>query len=249
MSKDGHSTAVTKIGVENYFAYSLGPVKDVGSFAVEAAGSGTYTEGADALEDAGEDLCVRANTNINPDTDLVVTVTGTKEGGGAVSGVATILKASPVGQAFEVVVAGEEKFATVTGVTVVGGAEGDGFDIAALPTSFTDLDFIETAEFNTGRTTKAIPKHYEPTDHTKRIRGENTLTMRGLYQRSKTGLSAIAEREVTIRDEIHDDGQATATEVWIYSKCRVGAPKNVGANDENVTVNATGTFGKAFIFS
>ena len=251
-NRDGLCDSTRKVGVEQYYAYCLTDARKVGDVPITAAGTGTWAEEDDFVwAGAGEELVVRANCAINADTAIAITVAGTKVGGGAISATVTIPAGSPEGASFDLRDAAEDKWASITGVTFTGGANGDGFDIYAFPADslFTDMDFVESAKFDVGGTVKAVPKHYEPVDHNKRIRGENSLTITELYGNNEAGLSKIKNRDVLLRVRVHTDGAAVASESRYYSTCRTTVPINMPSNDEFVTVEAQGRFGKEFVFS
>ena len=252
-NRDGLSDSTRKVGVEQYYAYCLTDADKVGDVPITAAGTGTWAADAGFTFDTvdGDDLVVRANCAIKSTADIVITVVGTKFGGAANTATVTIPALSPEGASFDLRDATEAKWASITSVSFTGGVNGDGFDIYAFPTdaSFTDMDFVESAKFDVGGTVKAVPKHYEPVDHNKRIRGENSLTMTELYGNNESGLSKIKNRDVLLRVRVHADGAAVASETRYYSTCRTTVPINMPSNDEFVTVEAQGRFGKEFVFS
>jgi len=255
-AQDGFSTATVKLGAEQHYAYSLYPVKDVGVVAVSEAGSGTWTPSTntiDALDAAGEDLCVQASVPVNPTSDLVVTVHGTDQGASPITGVATITKGVSKGQSFTVIQAAGTKFASVTSITFTGGVLGDEFHVRALPSSgsFVDMKYIQSANFNDGTTVKPIPVRYEPVDHVKRARGDSKLTMTEFYTKNTSSLRKIKERTagVTLRQEIHEDGKGNASEVYYYPKCMLSAPANFPEGNAESVVNAEGNYATPLIFS
>jgi hypothetical protein len=251
-NRDGLSDSTRKVGVEQYYAYCLTDARKVGAVPITADGTGTWAEESGFSWDAaGENLVVRANCAIKSTDDIVVTVEGTKVGGGSIHAHATIPALSPEGASFDLRNATEDKWASIAAVYFDGGVNGDGFDIYAFPddSDFTDMDFVESAKFDVGGTVKAVPKHYEPVDHNKRIRGENSLTMTELYGNNESGLSKIKNRDVLLRVRVHTDGAAVASESRYYSTCRTTVPINMPSNDEFVTVEAQGRFGKEFVFS
>jgi hypothetical protein len=252
-NRDGLSDATRKVGVEQYYAYCLTDADKVGDVPITAAGTGTWAADAGFTFDTvdGDELVVRASAAIRSTTDIVVTVTGTKFGGGAINATVTIPALSPEGASFDLRNAAEENWASITAVTFTGGVIGDGFEIHSLPadSTFVDMDFVESAKFDVGGTVKPVPKHYEPVDHNKRIRGENTLTMSELYGNNEAGLARIKNRDVLLRVRVHTDGAAVASETRYYSTCRTTVPINMPSNDEFVMVEAQGRFGKEFVFS
>ncbi|MCW8133119.1 MAG: hypothetical protein KIS92_22430, partial [Planctomycetota bacterium] len=232
--------------------YNFGLVQDVGKFAVDEPGSGTY-EAVDAYEFpvAGADLVVRASSPVKSETDIGVHIVGTKPGGGTIHGYATIKAQVPEGQAYNVVVANDEKFASITDVIISGGVFGDGFEVLEMPDAANDvpIKYLEGLNPSEGTTVKPIFDHYEK-DHDKRIRGENRLTMTAFYIKNTDGLSRIKNRDVSIRVEYRDDGQASPSEVRIFDKCRLGvSPEIPSAPDDNIRDRAEGSFGRQIIFS
>jgi hypothetical protein len=252
-NRDGLCDSTRKVGVEQYYAYCLTDAEKVGDVPITADGTGTWAADADFTFNAaaGNNLVVRANCAIKSTDDIVIAVEGTKVGGGSIHAHVTIPALSPEGASFDLRNATEDTWASITAVYFDGGVNGDGFDIYSFPadSAFTDMDFVESAKFDVGGTVKAVPCHYEPVDHNKRIRGENSLTMTELYGNNEAGLSKIKNRDVLLRVRVHTDGAAVASESRYYSTCRTTVPINMPSNDEFVTVEAQGRFGREFVFS
>ena len=251
MARDGNSTSVTKINLECIIFYSLSVIEDVGKFILSAPSTGVFTANAGyTIPATGVNLVVRANVPIKTTADIAITITGTKVGGGALNGTATILKGSAEGQSYDVD-AGVDLWLTVASIAVVGGDAGDGFTIDVLPedAEFEEIKFDEGMTPAEGNTTKPIFDKYD-LDHNKRIRGENRLTISAFYTNNYEGLAKVKNRDVTIKMEIHDDGGNNITEVHFYDKCRLGVSIETPAGpDDNVRARAEGTFGRAFLFS
>lgn len=250
---DGQGTQVTKLGVEHYASYNFDPIKDVGKFVFSEAGSGTYTADPDFTHDTvvGNDFVIRASNPIKSTSDIGVTINGTKPGGGAIVGNATIKKNVPEGQSYSVVVSGSFKFASITSVACSNGLFGDGFEVLVLPAEANDvpIKYLEGINPSEGTTVKPVYDHYDK-DHDKRIRGENRLTLTALYIKNDEGLSRIKNRDVVLRIDTKDDGQPGITEVVYYDKCRLGVSvETPSAPDDHIRDRAEGSFGRRLAFS
>lgn len=254
MSKlDGHSTDVTKIGLESVLSYNLGVIEDVGILAVTAPGSGTYTDDPDhALPSSGQNLVLRVNVPIKSAAAIVVSVVGTDQAALPVTGNVTIPAYSPEGQSFDVVpTLSTQRFASVTSVTFTNGVAGDGWTLNVLPLAANDQEicYIENITPSIGETIKPIFCNYE-LRHNKRLRAENGLSIQGFYVNNYEGLPAINQREVTLREDIKDDGGNSITEVRYYELVRLGVTTDKSADgSDNIRAKAEGSFGRLFIFS
>ena len=256
-TKDGNSTDTVKIGYEPVLSYNLGVIEDVGTFIMDSPGSGTLdtsdavTEGYD-LPSGGADLVIRCSQPIKSAAAMVVTITGTDQDDGALTGTATIAAYAPRDQSYDVVpgVAGK-KFKTVTAVQATNGIAGDGFDICVLPAAANDveIEFVGSLDPAKGTTVKAIYDRYTY-KHSKRLRAENKLSIQGFYVNNLTGLNRIDDRECTLRMDIHEDGGNAVQETTYWEKCRLGVQTSKSADGASeLAVKAEGTYGRAFIFS
>jgi len=252
MTLDGNSTNVVKLQLESVIKYNLTLIKYVGKFAISAAGSGTLTSGPDSLAATGDNLVVRANTAISSEADIVVTVTGTDQNDAALTGTATIAAQVAEGQSYEVVPASAGKrFKTISGVTITGGVNGDGFDIAVLPASGNDVEikFDQGLSPSLGTEVKPIYHKYD-LDHNKRIRGDHTLSLSQFYMHGLDGVARLHNRDMVVVQGFYDDGQSTPTEVRYFDLCRLSVSvESPAAEDGEVTASGEGTFGKMFVFS
>ena len=257
---NGHSTSVVKNGLESILYYNLTKVQDVGRFLAESAGSGTYTandggtsflNGAYTLPSTGENICVRANAKIESTSAIGVTIVGTDQNDAPMTGQATIGAQVSEGQAYEVVptVAGK-RFKTITSVTISNGVLGDGFQICVLPKAADNVEILydEGFEANPGKEVKAIYHKFELA-HTKRTRGDKTMSISAKYTNNLEGIPKIHNREVSIVQEFHDDGGNSPSETIIIDKCRLSVPRSTPAEDGDVSIKAEGTYGRMFIFS
>lgn len=250
---NGQRTEVVKLQLESNLSFNRTLIKEVGKFVFDSPGSGTYSADADYTAPvSGDNLIVRANQPIKSTSAIAVTITGQDEVGGALTGTATIGALVPEGQSYEVVpnVVGK-KFKTITSITATNGIKGDGFDVAVLPDADDDVEIVFDQGLNAqlGKEVKPIYKKYD-LDHNKRIRGDHTLTIGQFYMNNLDSLPLIHNRDVVIRQDFKDDGGNAITEVRYYNKCRLSVTvESPAAEDGEVTCNAEGTFGKAYIFS
>lgn len=250
---NGLATSVVKLQLESVLNYNLGLIHDVGSFLSSGPGSGTFTANSKyTLPASGQDLVIRANTNIFSATDIVVTVTGLDQTSGALTGTATIKANAAEGQAYQVIPGTSGKlFKTVTSIAITNGVLGDGFDISVLPDSANDVPiaFDQGLTTNPGKEVKGIYRKYN-LDHTKRIRGDRTITIGSFYTNNYEGVAAIHNRVCTLVQRFYDNGRQTATEsVWI-DQAQLGVVRESPASeDSEVTAKGEGIYGRLFIFS
>lgn len=250
---NGFRTEVVKLQLESNLSYNRTLIQEVGKFIFDEPNSGTYTPDADYTAPAGGDnIIVRANQPIKSTSAIVVTITGTDGDDGALTGTATIGALVPEGQSYEVVPSvTDKKFKTITSVTATNGIDGDGFDIAVLPSAANDVEipFDQGCNTQLGKEVKPIYKKYD-LDHNKRVRGDHTLTIGQFYMNNIDSLSAIHNRDIVLRQDFQDDGGNQISEVRYYNMCRLSVTvESPSAEDGEVTCNAEGTFGKAYIFS
>ncbi len=250
---NGHSTSVVKIQLESVISYNLGLISDVGKFEVTAAGSGDYTADPDyTLPTSGENLVLRCTSGVKSTTNIGVTIVGTDQSSAAVTGQVTIPAGVAEGQSFNVVPTVDGKrFKTITSVTISGGVFGDGFELCVLPPEANDVEigFDQGLTTNVGKEVKPIYRKYD-LDHNKRVRGERTLSLSAFYTNNLEGLARINNRDVTIRQDFKDDGQASATEVIYIDTCRLGITReSPSADDGECQCKGEGTYGRLFMFS
>lgn len=249
----GHSTEEIKQQIESVISYNFGAIRDVGEVVMSAPGSAAYTEDDEYdLPDLGADIIIRTNQNIVSEQDMVVTITGTDGASQPLTGTATIGARVAESQSYNVIPSTvDAKFKTITNVAVTNGIAGDGFDICVLPDEDDDVEiaFDQGLSLQKGTQVKPVYRKFE-LDHTKRIRGENTLTISQWYVHNKDGLARISNREVTLIQHIKDNGGNQATEVRYIEKCRLGISLEA-PSDENgeLTANGEGSYGREFIFS
>jgi hypothetical protein len=248
---NGYTTQNVKMGNDFFWGYTLTDAKELGNFAMSAASTGVWAPNAnlDVPLDAanGEDLCVRVSSPINTVTAIVVTVSGLSAASGAITATATIAAGSSEDRAFTLIQAAGTKFASITGVTVTGGARNDGFDIFALPTTVTTAPYMD-ASTDPGETVKLIFDHYDPAQMA-RQRGNRRITVNDKFVNFAQGLSAIYNRNCCLRGNVRDAGQAAASEVHWITKVRIPGPLKSGGEDADATQNATGFYGKRLVFS
>ncbi len=244
------STSSVKNQLEALVSFSNTAVKLLATGSVTALDTVTYAAGADSLSVYGEDLVLRAAV---PTGALAgtYTITGTDIGAsGAMTGEAIMPASSPQGQSIDVTPSLSEFFETVTGIAVSGGTNGDKVEILTVPVaaSFTLLSYMESVEVNTGAYLRSIPNRYDSSDHKKRQRQENQITMSQLYQNHTDGLAQIEGSEVTLMLQIEDDGGGAITETIMLSAADVSTPVNL-AKDADAIVRGEGLFSRKIVFS
>jgi hypothetical protein len=257
----GLSTSSTKRGAEGYLFVDPHQVHDVGRYESLGNGSGTYAEANDCLPAAndapyvfaagGEDLMARVDgVGLYSETAMVLTVTGTAVGGGALTGTATFPALAAQDTAMQIITAGGAKFASVTAVSSTYGVYGDGFEICTFPdyTKKTYLAYLKGINLDPGSEVLPVYDHYM-LDHSKRGRRQGKLTIDRLYQNNQQGLSLVNNRFNHMIIEVRDNGQTAPTEVWIVDKTAGTAKKKFGDGDAETTETYDGFFGRCFIFS
>lgn len=244
------STSSVKNQLEALVSYSESAVKVIGTGSVTAPSTITYTAGTDTIEAVyGEDLVLRAAFPVQATADAVYTITGTQTDDSALTGAATMPANSPQGRSIDVTPTPSATFKTVTGMSVVGGVAGDKVEILTVPAdnTFSLLSYFEGIEINTGAYLRSIPNRYDPSDHKKRQRQENRITMSQLYQNHADGLAQVEGKEVTLMLQVEDDGGGSITETILLSNADVSTPVNF-AKDADAVVRGEGSFSRKIVF-
>lgn len=249
-SRHGLGTSSVKNQLEALISYSNTAIKVLGAGRVTAADTIVWTAGDDSIGAYGEDLVLRAAVPITADAAATYTIEGTKFGGGSMNGTAAMPANTPQGTAIDVTPAESEYFATITGMTLSGGVAGDKVEVLTVPIagSFNLLSYFESYEFNTGPYLRSIPNRYDPSDHKKRQRQENRITLSQLYQNHVDGLAKIEGREVTLMLQIEEDGGGSITETIMLSNADLSTPLNF-AKDADAVISGEGVFSRAVVFS
>ncbi len=109
------------------------------------------------------------------------------------------------------------------------------------------INFDNGFSWNKGSTSRAIPNKFNPVDHYKRIRGENSISITQLYTLDEDSLQFLRDRDVTIKAEIHEDGSAEITETHYFSFVRLNTPMSAGGDGADVSQDADGNFRQHFV--
>jgi len=244
------STATVKNQLEALVSYSFTAVKHIATGSVTAADTVTFADGDDSLSEYGEDIVLRAAVPIEAAAVATYTITGTDAEDAALEGTAIMPANSPQGISIDVTPdAPADLFKTVTDIAVSGGVAGDKVEVMTVPlaATFTLLSYFESIEFPTGPYLRSIPDRYDPSDHKKRQRQDNTITMQQLYQSGDTGMAKIEGREVTLMLQVEDDGGGAVTETVFLSKADVSTPVSY-AKDADAVVRGEGKFSRKLVF-
>ena len=258
----GASTGSTKRSLEGYlFIDAANQIHDVGVYTSLGNGSGSYAQANDCFPAAnnapytfnasGEDLMLRVGgLGLKSTNAMVVTVTGTAVGGGALTGTATFPALASEDSALQVISTTGGKFASVTNVTSTNGTLGDGFELCTFPNynAKVEIGYQEGVNLDLGAEVEPVYYHYL-IDHIKRARRQGKLTIDNLYQNNKLGLSEYNNRPCHMILEIRDDGPLSPTEVIIMDKVAGTAKKKFGEGNAKVSETYDGFFGRLFIFS
>jgi hypothetical protein len=109
------------------------------------------------------------------------------------------------------------------------------------------INFDNGFSWNKGSTSRAVPNKFNPVDHYKRIRGENTIGITQLYTLDEDSLQFLRDRDVTIKAEIHEDGSAEIAETHYFSFVRLNTPISAGGDGADVSQDADGNFRQHFV--
>ena len=253
MALDGNSTAVSKTSAENKLSYNFGLMGYVGKFVATAAAAGTFTAADPSpIEVGGNALKVRTRVPIQSATDISLSLVGTDTSDVAMTGTVTVEARAKAGRAFDVTAT--DSFKTLTSLVVSGAVAGDSVDIGFLPDVADNvlLGLEQGFDVNDGQGVKGIrdKTDYAVIDHNKRQYGDATISIAALYQNGEKGLSAIADREVTLFREVVDDTGESVTETEVIEGARLAvATASPADGNESVTQQGQGSFKRSWIFS
>lgn len=244
------STSSVKNQLEALVSYSFTAVKHIGTGSVSAVDTISWAAGDDSLSEYGEDLVLRAAVPIEAAADATYTITGTDALDAALEGVGVMPANSPQGRSVDVTPdAPSDLFKTVSSIAVSGGVAGDKVEVMTVPlaATFTLLSYFESIEFPVGPYLRSIPDRYDTSDHKKRQRQENRITMSQLYQNHADGMARIEGREVTLMLQVEDDGGGSITETIFLSKADTSTPVNF-AKEADAVVRGEGAFSRKLVF-
>jgi hypothetical protein len=255
--RDGTNDESVKNQNEVTLFSSFVPIKQLKETRVSVPGTLVTTDGDDlsALLAYGEDVCIVAEVPVEAAANTVFTVVGTDQDDAPLTGEGTMPPNVPKGAAVDIIpsVLSGRRYKTITSIAIGGGegVAGDKYELMTIPleATFTLIGFDTGFSIETGAITKPIPKKFDPADHHKRIRPENTFRASALYLHNQEGLSKIKGREVTIKAEVSPDGGGVISETIFLSKTQVSAPTTVPADGGDGTVAAEGVFSRDIIFS
>jgi len=195
----------------------------------------------------GDNLVIDATFNAIKSDQLAVGGTVTK----LTTKEVTISGYAQIGQLFEI----EDptnKWKTIDFVNVKSTSDptvGSSLDVIMLPSKadFSPphgslINFDNGFKMTPGTTSKAIANKFNPVDHYKRIRGENTFSVSQFYTVFNESLQYLRDRDFTLKVEVHEDGAANIKETYFLSKVRLNVPLNVGGDGAEANVDADGNF-------
>ncbi len=235
--------ANTQEGLEWGAAYVLDNCDVAGDGLWTATTTNTYTAGCTIAVTSAVLLAV-AVSDIGV-TDLGIIVTGSNATGSASAWAGVISANACIDYGFKLVSACALTIAFITSVATSGGTSGDHFELLAVPgaSARTNLEFIRNLRDDSGTTFRNVPKGYVATDHTKRIRGNQTLSFEGIRQTGQTGLCSLRNRRnFTIIMTRDTDGDGTITESLVFEQVSgsISSSNPIG-NSGEVTDSFTGT--------
>jgi len=137
-------------------------------------------------------------------------------------------------------------------VVVTGASPGDSAEVIALPNPAGDVLICYDAglDWDTGVEDKPIPRKFKNADHYVRQRGERTLTVKDMYVNNLVGFAGLRNRDFTLIAKIFPDDGAIPSEIIYFTGARLNVPRTIPEDaNESITVNATGNYKEALIFS
>ena len=210
--------ANTQDGLEWSAEFSLEPTVGVGSYVFSGVAAGAFTAGC-AWTATQTTLLAVCTSDIGSATGVLYVI-GSNGAAGVTTGTTFINPNACIGFTFPITASGAG-WVDINAMGCSGGAAGDTFEIVKFPVASarTNLAFIRGLRSSEGVTFRNVPLRYDPTDHTKRTRGEKTISFEAPSETGQTGLQAVRDRrEWTLILHKDTDGDGTVTETAIYEK-------------------------------
>jgi hypothetical protein len=203
-------------------------------------------------------LFVKVDARAQGDLPVVLEIIGTDALDAAATEEITIPARTQVDQGIVVPEpTSTEKWKTVTSLLVKnpqpafhGITEGVKFKLLITPQ---DADFTSVGKgglikydngfgWNKGTTSRPIPLKFNPVDHWKRQRAENTINVSQFYTIFGGSLQYLRDRDVTIKVDIAIDGSAQISETYFFGLSRLNVPVAFGGDGADGTMDADGNF-------
>ncbi len=211
----------------------------------------------------GDNLYLKIDAKAQSDKPVVVVVTGKDQLDANASEEVTIPARVQVGQCILVPEpTSGEKWKSITSVLVKAVqpanhaiTAGIRFKLILFPqkADFTTdgkgglINFDNGFGWNLGSTSRPIPNKFNPVDHYKRQRGENTLKVSQFFTVFGRALEYLRDRDFTLKVDIHEDGSANIVETRYFSLVRLNVPVSAGGDGADITQDADGHFREMFV--
>ncbi len=242
------------------FKYNAEDFPRVGSFAPTAvttttnitsgfvAASGIATAG-NTSPAVGKKLFVVVNSVTDNATAMTVTYTCSTN-----AFVGTLPPHAPIDCIVELVKASTALPLDCTGVlTVTGATVGCSYELMVIDdAAWSDLgqNFNETVSFAKGVMLQPIPRGWDATAFSKRVRVTNNFSLKQMYSSQFEGVSSLRGKTICIKDEVKEDGSANVREVLYAVQCAVqSASIEIGAGGGETMVDqvqASGYFKRLY---
>jgi hypothetical protein len=264
-------TTTVKNQNEFWLYYTFREVGMIGTLSIEdSINAGDYedaipalsNENSQALSDSnyGDYLYLKVEARAIENTDFIVEVKGTDNATtpNDITKEVTIPKRTQVDQLIIVPEPDIQKWKSITSVLVKTGespTEGVELKLIILPqnTDFTTIgkggliNFDNGFGWNKGSTSRAIPNKYNPVDHYKRQRGENSLNVTQFYTTFGQSLQYLRDRTFTLKAEVHEDGRADVAERYYFTKVRLNVPVSGGGDGADLSQDSDGSFSEMIV--
>ncbi len=249
------------VGGEKRLYITRDPVNDLGTLLLAGDGSGVWT--ADAINTpptAGSDLQAVVETWVESDTAAVLTVVGTKSGGGSITGTATLNPPGwavnnsydfQPGAAWDLTVAAADTYATITSVSITNAKKWSSLKLFQLPAT-TNYKYVDTVENVTPRIGNSpghpIPDLLDGSAEVTLGRSDpSELRITAKHRSIVDGLARYAGRPCTLRLEVWKQGRVLV-ERHVFGNAILQVNPEFGDGSDDVKQAAEGIFEQYFGF-
>jgi hypothetical protein len=222
-------------------------------------------ENQDALGgNYGSNLYVSMNAKAQGNKPVVLEVKGTDEADAEATVEVTIPARTQISQCIKIDdPAVDKKWKTITSILVKStqptdheATEGTQFQLLILPLKndfIADnkgglINFDNSFSWSMGSTSRAVPNKFNPVDHYKRQRGENTINISQAYTVFGRSLEYLRDREFTLLAEGHENGSSKIFERRYFSHSLLtNVPNSAGSDGADLSMDADGIFRDMFV--
>lgn len=177
-------------------------------------------------------------------TDIATPITVTLKDASTTSGTATVIAHAGIDTIYPITNADSFTIAAPAGVisiSVTGGTANVKLELISIPdATWLKLgeNFNESVAFQPGAMTAPVPRGWNATDHSKRIRVNNSWSVKQLYCSMAEGVAHLRGKTILLKDEIKTDGVTTKEIKYV-----------VGCQVQNAAVEVGGGGGEAGVDS